>query len=63
MQASKTGARATMKQDEYGFTLINYERMISYLADSFAFSLHVQQVFFVEEVDSHGWKVVLREEP
>ena len=40
-QASKSGARATMKSDEYGFILFKFDRLIPYLADSFAFSLHV----------------------
>ena len=31
--------------------------------DSFAFPLHVQQVFFVDDGGSDGWKIVLRGEP
>ena len=46
VQATTTGARATMKQDEYGFTLLKVDRVIPYSVDSFAFPLHVQQVFF-----------------
>jgi hypothetical protein len=61
VQARTTGARATMKQDEYGFTLLKVDR--AYSADSFAFPLHVQQVFFAYEVDKPGWKVVLRKQP
>jgi hypothetical protein len=49
-----------MKQDEYGFTLLKFDRVIPY---SIAFPLHAQQVFFAEEVDKPGWKGVLRKDP
>ena len=62
-RANKKGPRATMKCDEYGFTLFKFDRLIPYSADSFAFPLHVQQVFFVDDVANDGWKVVLRREP
>ena len=62
-QANKRGARATMKCDEYGFTLFKFDRLIPYSADSFAFPLHVQQVFFVDDEDNNGWKIVLRRQP
>jgi hypothetical protein len=48
-----------MKRDEYGFTLLKVDRVIPYSVDSFAIPLHVQQVFFPEEVGNPGWKVVL----
>jgi len=39
------------------------ERSIqAYSADSFAFPLHVQQVFFVDDVENPEWKAVLRKE-
>jgi hypothetical protein len=62
-QANKRGARATMKCDEYGFTLFRFDRLIPYSADSFAFPLHVQQVFYVDDEDNNGWKIVLRRQP
>ena len=62
-QANRSGARATMKCDEYGFTLFKFDRLIPYSADSFAFPLHVQQVFFMDDGGNDGWKVVLRREP
>jgi hypothetical protein len=52
VQTNRTGARAIMKRDEYGFTLIKFYRRIPYSADLFAFPLQVQQVFFVDEVDN-----------
>jgi hypothetical protein len=39
------------------------DRVIPYSANSFAFPLYVQQVFFAYEVDKPSWKVVLRKEP
>ena len=51
-----------MKHDDYGFTLIKFDRVIPYSTDSFAFPLHVQQVFFVDDVENPEWKVVLRKE-
>jgi hypothetical protein len=52
VRANLQGAGATMKRDDYGFTLIKFNRVIPYLADSFAFPLHVQQVFFVDDVEN-----------
>ena len=62
MRANLRGVGATMKRDDYGFTLIKFDRVIPYSADSFAFPLHVQQVFFVDDVENPEWKVVLRKE-
>jgi hypothetical protein len=47
VQANMTRARATMKHDEYGFTLIKSDCQIAYSANSFAFPIQVQQVFSV----------------
>ena len=62
-RANRSGARAIMKSDEYGFTLFKFDRLIPYSTDSFAFPLHVQQVFFVDDGGNDGWKIVLRKEP
>ena len=61
--ANMKGDGATMKRDEYGFTIINFERLILYSAQSFAFPLHIEQVFFAPNMAKRGWKVVLRKEP
>jgi hypothetical protein len=50
VQANTVGARATIKHNDYGFTLI-------------AFPIHIQQVLFVDEVDNMEWKVVLCKQP
>jgi len=63
VHANMAGARATMKRDDYGFTLIKCNRQVPYSADSFAFPIQVQQVFFVPDIDNVQWQVVLRKEP
>jgi hypothetical protein len=62
MLATLIGARAIMKQDEYGFTLLKFDRVIPYSKGLFAFSLHVQQVFLADKVDKPCWKVVLQKD-
>ena len=52
VRANLRGVGATMKRDDYGFTLIKFDRVIPYSADSFAFPLHVEQVFFVDDVEN-----------
>ena len=44
--ANKKGDGATMKCDKYGFTSVNFERLIAYSIQSFAFPLYIEQVFF-----------------
>jgi hypothetical protein len=61
--ANMIGDGATMKRDDYGFTIVNFERLIPHSAQSFAFPLHIQQVFFAPDLTKRGWEVVLRREP
>jgi hypothetical protein len=61
--ANHERSTTTIKHDEYGFTLVNFEQLIPLLAQSFAFPMHIKQVFFVEDARSpRNWKVVLRME-
>ena len=62
VQAITSGHQATMKQDEYGFTLVRFDQHFPYSANSFAFPIHVQQVFFADDISNPGWKVVLQKE-
>jgi len=62
VQATWIGPRATMKIDEYNFTLVNIEHTIPYSSYSFGFPLHAQQILFVDDVAYPGKKVVLRKE-
>jgi hypothetical protein len=61
--ANMKGDGATVKRDDYGFTTVNFDRLIPYSAQSFAFPLHIEQVFFAPDVAKCGWEVVLRREP
>ena len=48
-------------RDQYGFTVANFNHMDGKVhANSFAFSLHCQQVFFSNDPTRPGWKVVCR---
>ena len=60
VKANYRGRNATVKKDEWGFTLANFNTMVSYGYESFAFPVHCDQVFFLDEEDNPGWKVVLR---
>jgi hypothetical protein len=39
--ANYFGFVATVKWDEYGFTLVNFEQLIPFFVESFAFPMHV----------------------
>ncbi len=47
VKANYKGTRTTMKQDEYGFTLVNYNEMFPFSKDSFAFFINVEQILFM----------------
>lgn len=47
-----------IKQDEYGFTLVNLNRH-GHKRDQFASAAHVKQVFYVEDPIDSNWSVVL----
>jgi hypothetical protein len=52
----------TVKKDEWGFMLANFNTMVTFGYESFAFPIHCDQVFFSDVEDEPGWKVVLRTE-
>jgi hypothetical protein len=58
--ANYEGSYATVRWDEYGFTLIHFERLILLSAQSFTFPMHVEQVFFVEFINKLEGGVVSR---
>jgi hypothetical protein len=60
--ANMIGHNVTMKRDEYGFSLKNFDRLVSLSAESFAFPLHVEQLFFADDLNNHGWKMVPQKE-
>jgi len=60
VKVNYTRNNATIKIDEYNFTLVNFNSLIPI---SFAFPIHVEQVFFSIDPKEKGWKVVLRKYP
>ena len=62
VKANYRGRNATVKKDEWGFTIANFNTMVPFGYESFAFPIHCDQVFFSDEEDEPGWKVVLRTE-
>ncbi len=60
MVANYKGSTTIVRRDEYGFTLMNFECLIPFLAHSFVFPMHFEQAFFSKVARSRGnWKVVL----
>jgi len=62
VKANYRGRNATVKKDEWGFTLANFNTMVPFGYESFAFPIHCDQVFFSDVEDEPGWKFVLRTE-
>ncbi len=49
VKANYKMVRTTMKQDEYGFTSMNFTQILPFLKDFFAFLIHLEQVFFFDD--------------
>ena len=62
IKANYRGSNATMKKDKWGFNLVNFSRPLPFELESFAFPMHVEQVFFADAREDPSWKVVLRRE-
>ena len=45
---------ATMKRDDYGFSLVHFNRLVPLSTESFAFPFHVEQDFFADDLNNHG---------
>jgi hypothetical protein len=61
VKARTKGAHPTVRRDDYGFTLAKVpERETQLRPDSFAFSINVQQVLFLDEGRDREWEVVCR---
>ena len=63
VKANYRGANATVKKDNFGFTIANFSQTIPFGRDSFAFPQQVEQVFFSDCLEAPGWKVVVRTKP
>jgi hypothetical protein len=62
VKANYRGRNATVKKDEWGFTMANFNALVPHGYESFAFPIHCEQVFFSDDEDEPGWRVVLRTE-
>jgi hypothetical protein len=61
VRATRDARSPNIVRDQYGFTLANFNHMDGRVhADSFAFPLHCEQVFFSDDPHRQGWKVVCR---
>lgn len=63
VKPSRDARHPNIERDKYGFTLANFNHMDGTVhANSFAFPLHCQQVFFSDDPTKRGWKIVCRTE-
>ncbi len=59
VQAKTHDAQVAMKNDEFGFTFVNFKRLLPTHEQSFVLPLQIQQMFFYDFVHNPSWKVVL----
>lgn len=52
------GHNAIMKRDDYEFSLMDFDKLMSLPTESFAFALHVEQAFSADDLTNIEWKVV-----
>jgi len=62
VKANYRGNTATMKKDKWGFTLVNFNSVLPFGPESFAFSMHIDQMYFADAREEPGWKVILCKE-
>jgi len=55
--------RETLRHDEYGYLMANFERLQPANREPYVFPATVKQVFFSDDATHRGWKVVLDKEP
>lgn len=62
VKARHGGPNPTVRRDRYGFTSVKFtpDSVMGLSADSFAFPIHVQQVFFAPDTEDPEWKVVCK---
>ena len=54
MMTNMVGYNAIMKRDDYGFSPMNVDKLVSLSSESFAFPLHVEHVFFADDLNNYG---------
>jgi len=62
LKANYRGNQRIAKKDTWDFTLANFESCIPLGKKSFAFLMHMEQVFYVDAEEELGWKVMLCKE-
>lgn len=63
VQGNQDGRFRNIERDQYGFAMANFNHMEGTMhAESFAFPLHCQQVFFSDDPHRPGWKIICRTE-
>ena len=62
VKANYQGKNTIICKDKWGFSLVNFEQKLSCCKESFTFSKHCKQVFFLNSHKLPNWKVVLRNE-
>jgi hypothetical protein len=63
VKTNYNGNRTTIKKYEYGFTLVDFTSLIPISNQFFAFTIHVEQIFFPKDPKERSWKVILRKDP
>jgi hypothetical protein len=64
MKARYIGPNPIIKRDNFGFISANISKnlLMDFGLECFAFSIHVQQVFFSDDKQEVGWKVASKVE-
>lgn len=42
---------ATMKQNDYNFSLVKFDKLVSFLTESYTFPFYVEQLFFADDLN------------
>jgi hypothetical protein len=62
VKANYQGENTIIRKDKWGFSLADFEQKLGCCKESFTFSKHCKQVFFLNSHKLPSWKVVLRNE-
>jgi hypothetical protein len=54
---------ATYRHNDDGFLLVNFRQLKARVDEPYVFPAHVQHVFYADDLNMLGWKVVLHKEP
>jgi hypothetical protein len=54
---------ATYRHNDDGFLLVNFRQLKARVDEPYVFPTHVHHVFYADDLNMLGWKVVLHKEP